>query len=164
MIRTEAVPTSWFCSNDPPRASWSLRRVAWFARRLGAELLVAAVVTHGRELDELDQVNLRTAQEGVQRVTADLSEQGIPAAGEVRLARYGDQAQAASDVADRLDADLVIVLVRRGSWFGLFPGSTVAHQLMRQHRRPVLVIPDHVPQRSWRALLLSLVGVGAAPE
>lgn len=146
----------------PVPAPWSLRQVAWFARRLGAQVLVATVVTHGRGLDDLDEFNLRVAQEGVQQVTADLASLGIRASGEVRLAQYGDQGLAASDLADGLDADLVIVLARRGSWFGLFPGSLLAHQLMRQRRRPVLVIADHEPRRSWTALLLGLVGAGAA--
>lgn len=145
----------------PAPAPWSLRRVAWLARRLGAELLVAAIVTYGRALDDLDEFHLRMAQESVQQVTAQLAELGVRATGEVRLARYGDQALAASDLADRLDADLVVVLARRGSWFGVLPGSPLAHQLMRRRRRPVLVIPDHEQHRSWGALLLGLVGVGA---
>jgi nucleotide-binding universal stress UspA family protein len=93
-------------------------------------------------------------------VTSSLVEQGVPATGEVSLAQYGDQARVASDLADHLDADLVIVLARRGSWFGMFPGSPLAHQLMRQHRRPVLVIPDHERRRNW----ISVLGGPARPD
>lgn len=148
----------------PAPAPWSLRQVAWFGRRLGAELLVGAVVTHGRGLDELDTVHLHLAQESVQRVTADLAGQGLPASGEVRLAHYGEGALAASDLADRVDADVVIVLARRGSWFGVLPGSPLAHQLMRRRRRPILVIADHERRATWSTVLLGLIGVGVPGE
>jgi hypothetical protein len=71
----------------------------------------------------------------------------------VSLAAYGDQALVASGVADRLDADLVVVVARRGAWFGVFPGSPLAHKLMRKRRRPVLVVPDYERGRSWHEVL-----------
>jgi nucleotide-binding universal stress UspA family protein len=145
----------------PEPSPWALRHLAWFARRMGAKLLVAAVVTHGRELDELDRVNLEAAENGVRDVTGWLVEQGVAADGHVALAQYGQRAVAASDLADRADADVVIVLARRASWFGVLPGSPLAHQLMRRTRRPVLVIPDRSYQESWRRFLLGLVGMDA---
>jgi nucleotide-binding universal stress UspA family protein len=141
----------------PSPTPWSLRQLAWFARRLQAELLIATVVTYDRSLDDYDQVKVRIAKQDVQKVTARLVEQGARATGEVRLVRCGDQALSASDLADGLDADLVIVLARRGSWFGLFPGSPLAHQLMRRRRRPVLVIPDHERRGSRLSFFLELV-------
>lgn len=143
----------------PKPRLWSLRQVAGLARRLGAELLIAALVTYDRGFDELDQIKLRIARDGVQDATERLLQQGVQAAGVVRLVGDGDQALSASDLADHMDANLVVVLARRGSWFRLFPGSALAHQLMRRGRRPVLVIPDHDRQGSWRTVLLGLVGV-----
>lgn len=137
--------------------SWSLRQVAGFARRLRAEVLIAAVVTYDGRFDDLDRHKLRMVQDGVQRATARLVEQGARAARLVRVVGYGDQALSVSDLADHLDADLVIVLARRGSWFHLFPGSLLAHQLMRRGRRPVLVIPDHERWGSWFGMLRKLV-------
>lgn len=147
----------------PHPASWTLRQVAWFARRLRAELLVAAVVTYDRGLDELDRLKFRLAKEDVEEVTARLLEQGAAATGEVRLAPHGDQALSTSDLADGLDADLVIVLAGRASRLGLFPASPLARDLMRRGRRPVLLIPDAGPSRRWYGELLSLVQVHAPP-
>jgi nucleotide-binding universal stress UspA family protein len=148
----------------PSPASSSLRQVTWFARGLGAELLVTAVVTHGRSLDDLDEFNVETAENCVQEVAAWLVEEGVRATGRVTLALHGEQALAVSDLADGLHADLVIVLARRGSWFGVFPGSVLAHQLMRRRRRPVLVIPDQVYEPGWRQFLLKLVGMDGPQE
>lgn len=147
----------------PKPAPWSIRQVAWFATRLGSDLLIASVVAYDRGLDELDLINLRMAKADLREVTTRLVEHGVRARGEVCLARRGDQALSVSDLAEHLDADLVIVLTRRGSWFGVFPGSLLAHHLMRLRRRPVLVIADHEPARSWSSLLLGLVRVHA-PE
>lgn len=148
----------------PDPAPWSLRQVARLAGRLSAELLVTAVFPHHGSLDEVDRVNLRIVRDGVRCVTSSLLEQDVQASGEVSLAHYGDQASVASDIADRLDADLVIVLARHGSWFGVLPGSPLAHDLMRRHRRPVLVIPDHERRRSWYSLLGGPVRHDALPD
>lgn len=145
----------------PAPASWSLQQVAWLAQRLGAELLITAVVTYGRALDDLDEVNIETAEDRVQEVAAWLVEEGVRATGQVTLARYGDQALAVSDLADGVHADLLVVLARRGSWFGVFPGSALAHRLMRRRRRPVLVIPDQTNEPGWLQVLLRLVGLEA---
>lgn len=145
----------------PIPGSWSLRQLSSFARRWGAHLLIATVVTYDHTLNDFDRVRFLMAKKDVADVTARLVEQGIGAAGEVRLAAHGDEVSAASDLADRLDADLVIVLARRGSWFGLFPGSALAHRLMRQGRRPVLVIPDHGRRRRRLRVLVGLVRVRA---
>lgn len=144
----------------PDPAPWSLRQVARLAQRIRAQVLVTAVFPHQGSLDGVDRMNLRSVKEGLRDVTASLVERGVQATGEVSLALYGDQALVASDRADRLDADLVIVLARHGSWFGMFPGSPLAHQLMRRHRRPVLVIPDHERRRSW----LSVLGGPVRPD
>ncbi len=144
----------------PDPAPWSVRQVTRLAQRIRAELLITAVFPHQGSLDHVDRANLRSVREGVREVTSSLVEQGVRATGEVRLAPYGDQALVASDRADHLDADLVIVLARHGSWFGMFPGSSVAHHLMRKHRRPVLVIPDHERRRSW----LSILGGPVRPD
>lgn len=144
-------------------ASWSLRQLTWFATRLGAELLIAAVVTQDHALDPLDLYNVRIARRGIREVIERLVEQGVRATGEVSLARHGEEALVASDVADSLDADLVIVLARRGTRFGLLPGSPLAHQLMRRRRRPVLVIADHERRGTWTSVLWELVRVHA-PE
>lgn len=133
----------------PDPAAWSVGQVARFARRLEAEVLIAAIFAHSGSLDDLDRANLRMLTNGVREVRSTLVQQGVQATAEVTLARYGDQALVASDLADRLDADLVIVLARRGSWFGVFPGSPLAHDLIRGRRRPVLVIPDHERRRAW---------------
>jgi nucleotide-binding universal stress UspA family protein len=148
----------------PDPSPWSLRQVAGLARRLGAELLVAAVAIYDHRLDELDRVNLQIARDGVRGATSRLVGLGARAAGMVRLAAYGDQALSASDLADQLDADLVIVLARHRSRFRLFPGSPLAHQLMRRGRRPVVVIPDHEQRRGWGGLLRDLVRAQAAEE
>lgn len=147
----------------PHPAPWTLRQVAWFARRLGAELLVAAVVTYDHRLDELDRLNFRIAKEDVEDATARLVEQGALATGEVCLVPYGDQVLSASDLADRIDADLVIVVADRGSRLGLVPASPLARKLMRRRRRLVLVIPDADPSQSWHRRLLSLVQLHAPP-
>jgi len=144
-------------------APWTLRHLVWLARRLDARLLVAAVVTQSRRADDLDQANLEIARDGVEKVTTLLVEQGVRATGQVKSAPYGEQAQAACDLVESLSADLVIVLARRGSWLGVFPGSVLAHRLMRRSRRPVLVIPDRVYQRTWRDVLLGLVGMQGTP-
>jgi nucleotide-binding universal stress UspA family protein len=146
----------------PDPAGWSIRQLARLARRLGADLLVAAVVTYDRSFDDLDRLKLEIAQDGVQRATARLVEEGVRAAPAVRLVGPGDQVLSVSDLADHLDADLVIVLARRGSWFRLFPGSPMAHQLMRLGRRPVLVIPDRERRGSWPGVLLELVRIPAS--
>lgn len=145
----------------PAPSPWSLRHLSWFVRRLGAELLVAAVVTHGRTVDALDEAHLEAAEAGVHEVTAWLVEQGVVADGQVAFAQHGERARAASALADRVDADLVIVLARRDTWFGVFPGSLLAHQLMRQSPRPVLVITDQVNSRSRLRALLGLMGIDA---
>jgi nucleotide-binding universal stress UspA family protein len=141
----------------PNPGPWSLRKVAWVARRLGAEVLIGAIVTYDRSLNDFDGFKVGMAQEDVQDVTARLVEQGVRATAEVRLTPHGDQGRSASDLADGLDPDLVIVLARRGSCFRLFPGSPVAHHLMRQGRWPILVIADHAPRGSWRSALLGEV-------
>ncbi len=97
----------------------------------------------------------------MQEVAAWLVEEGLRATAQITLAQQGDQAVAVSELADSLHAELVIVLARRGSWFGVFPGSALAHQLMRARGRPVLVIPDQVCEPSWRQVLLKLAGLQA---
>lgn len=99
----------------PRPAPWALRQLAWFARRLRAELLIATVVAYDRGPDDFDRVKAGIAKEDVERVAVRLIEQGISATAEVRMVPRGDQARAAADLADRLDADLVIVLARRAS-------------------------------------------------
>lgn len=147
----------------PNPAPWSLRQVAALARRLGADLLVASIATYDRRFDDLDRLRLQIAEDGVQEATARLIERGARAVAVVRLAADGDQALSASDLADHLDADLVVVLARRGSRLRLFHGSSLAHQLMRQGRRPLLVIPDHERRESWSSVVLELVRA-RAPE
>ena len=146
----------------PSPASWPLRQVTRLALRLRAELLVVAIVTYGRGLDELDQVNLRIAREGVQEVSARLVGQGVLAAGKVTLARHGEHAAVACDLADRFDPDLLVVLARHGAWFRVFPGSSLAHHLMRRQHRPVVVIPDREARLGLRGVVRYLVGADAA--
>jgi hypothetical protein len=86
----------------PDPAPGSVGQVARFARRLEAEVLVAAVFAHSGSFDDLDRASLRTLTNGVREVRSSLAEQGVRATAEVTLARYGDQALVASDLADRL--------------------------------------------------------------
>lgn len=114
-------------------------------RRLGAEMLVVAPVKYRPPRDELVAARVSSMERVVSWTAERLVDQGVDAAGTVLVAPGGLGSAAVDDFADQHEADLVAVASRRGSWLGLFPGSGMAHHLMREGRRPVLVIPDHRP-------------------
>ncbi len=123
---------------------------AWLGRRLGAEMVVAAVVEYPPPRDELVGAWVASARRVVAATAARLMAQGVTAHGTVMLAREGDGPATIDDLAQREEAELVAVTARRRAWFWVSPGSAVARYLTRAGRTPVLVIPDQRPGPSMR--------------
>ena len=124
------------------RATYS---AAWLGRRLGAELLVVAMVEYLPPRDELVEAWVASARRVVRATAGCLVRHGVAARGVVIVAKEGEGPALVDDLAEQHEAELVAVTSRRRSRLGVFPGSAVARYLTRAGRTPVLVIPDHRP-------------------
>lgn len=130
-------------SSEPgARAIYS---AAWLGRRLGAEMLVVAVVEYLPPRDELVAAWVASARRAASATAARLVRKGIAARGVVVAAQQGEGPPTVDDLAEQQEAELVAVTSRRRSWFWVSSGSAVARYLTRAGRTPVLVIPDHGP-------------------
>ena len=87
----------------------------------------------------LDQEHDREAIELADRYVADLAEAGIKARVELRSAQYGGVARILTNLAEDLDAGLIVMGSHgRGDLTALLLGS-IAHKVLHLSRRPVLI-------------------------
>lgn len=125
-----------------PRAMHS---ATWLGRRLGAQMLVVSAVEYPPPRDEWVDALVTAARGAVSATTGRLVREAVKAEGVVVAVPNGQGPAAIDDLADAHEAELVAVASARRSWFRVFPGSVMGHQLTRTGHRPVLVIPDHRP-------------------
>ena len=114
--------------------------VADLAKKSGGHVTVLHVREHGvSRFTEWERETAEDAQTLVEGVTRELQAGDVGASFEIRRALAGRAAREICDVADELDADL-IVLGSRGltDLEGLVVGS-VAHKVLHLTTRPVLV-------------------------
>ena len=128
------------------------RSAAWLGRRLGAEMLVVAVVEYAPPRDELVAAWAASARRVVSATVGRLVRLGIAARGVVIVAREGDGPATVDNLAEQHETELVAVTARRRPWFWPSAGPAVARYLTRAGRTPVLVIPDHRPA-AWMRFL-----------
>jgi nucleotide-binding universal stress UspA family protein len=103
-----------------------------YARRDGAQLVVAHARTHARETAIEDTLNARVEQ---------LSQSGIETSRVIRDTLFGDEAQTIADIAKDAEADLIVIASRgRGPFTGAVLGSTT-QRLLPLAGCPVLVVP-----------------------
>jgi len=77
----------------------------------------------------------------VRDVVTDLKSAGISAEGEIREARFGHIAGNILEAADEHDARIVVIGSGSRADLPHVPFGSVAHRLLHQARRPVLVVP-----------------------
>ena len=114
--------------------------VADLAKKSGGHVTVLHVREHGvSKFTEWERETADDAQSVVEGVDRELQAAGVESSFEIRRALAGRAAREICDVADELDADL-IVMGSRGvtDLEGLVVGS-VAHKVLHLTTRPVLV-------------------------
>jgi nucleotide-binding universal stress UspA family protein len=122
-------------------------RAVELAKRLATATSDEVVVAHVTELlparfqaypgldSELDQETIRLAERDV----AALEEAGVKARTELRSAQYGGIARVLTNLAEDLDAGLIVMGSHgRGDLTALLLGS-VAHKVVHLSKRPVLI-------------------------
>lgn len=130
-------------STEPgARAMYS---ASWLGRRLGAEMLVVAVVEYRPPHDEWVDALMEAAGRAVSATTVRLVRESVQARGAVVAVPCGRAPATIDDLADQHEVELVAVTSPRRSWFRVFGGSALGRHLARTGHRPVLVIPDHRP-------------------
>jgi nucleotide-binding universal stress UspA family protein len=103
-----------------------------YARRDGAQLVVAHARTHARETAIEDTLNARVEQ---------LSQSDIETSMVIRDTLFGDEAQTIADIAKDAEAGLIVIASRgRGPFTGAMLGSTT-QRLLPLAGCPVLVVP-----------------------
>lgn len=123
----------------------AMHSATWLGRRLGAEILVVAAVEYPPPRDELVDARVAAARQVVSATTRRLRREAVRAEGIVVAVRDGLGPATIDNLADGREAELVAVASPRRSWFRVFPGSALGHQLTRTAHRPVLIIPDQRP-------------------
>jgi nucleotide-binding universal stress UspA family protein len=117
------------------------------ARRLATATSDEVVVTHVTELlparfqtfPGVDSMLDQEAVEFTKGYVAELEEAGIKARSELRSSQYGGIARVLTDVAEDLDAGLIVMGSHgRGDLTALLLGS-VAHKVLHFGKRPVLI-------------------------
>jgi nucleotide-binding universal stress UspA family protein len=83
------------------------------------------------------------AEDILPRVVALLGESGVPAEWRICETSSGNAARAILDVADQLDAHVIVLGSNRRTDVPLMPLGSVSHKLLHMARRPVLVVPHH---------------------
>ena len=122
-------------------------RAVELAKRLAAMSSDQVVVTHVTELlparfqtfPGVDTMLDQEAIEFTKGYVAKLEAAGVKARAELRSVQYGGAARVLADVAEELDAGLVVMGSHgRGDLTALLLGS-VAHKVLHLSRRPVLI-------------------------
>lgn len=124
-----------------PSADAAIARAIDEVRRSGGELHLVSVLLAPSEAEALAYpAKQRSAEEDLDRYAKGLRDSGLTVEGHVAfMARRAGEA--ITEVAERVDADLVVIGLRRRSRVGKFIlGSTAQDVLMTAHC-PVLAVP-----------------------
>lgn len=113
------------------------------ARNGGAELVLAHIdeQTVGKGGGSLNAAD-RDLQIALEERAEELTGEGVETSFQVRSVTLGGPAHALADVADEVDADLIIAGTRgHSSVSGLILGS-VAQRLLQVAHQPVMIVPE----------------------
>lgn len=131
--------------DQTPGSQRALERAATLAKALGSRLVVTSVaplmVSIGRSAGPIDPTD--TPEDHVKELAAAreyLDGQGVQA--EYQRA-IGEPADAIVQLADQVDADLIVVGTREPSLIQRLTGQSVSHAVSHQTHRDVLIV--HVP-------------------
>ena len=116
------------------------------ARKYGAKLVIAHVDERIAAKGDMPPVHPNEAaiREEIKRKAKALSADGIDASVEFATIALGGPGKAIAEIADGVDADLIVAGTRgHSSLAGLVVGS-VTHRLLHIAKRPVLAVPANV--------------------
>lgn len=126
--------------------SYESRRATQLAALLARQAEADVVVVHFREVGHGRQqvFAIETVEEAtrlLKEAVDTLRDAGVPARVEQGIVPVGSRAAHIQELADRIDADLIVMGTRGLGMVGaLFMGS-VSHQVIRGIRHPVLLVP-----------------------
>jgi nucleotide-binding universal stress UspA family protein len=132
--------------DDTPGSRRALERAAMLARALGAKLVVTSVtpvmISAGRSAGPIDPADRPEKHaEELEQARAYLEGQGLEA--DYRQA-IGEPADAIVELADQVDADMIVIGTREPNLIQRLTGQSVSEAVSHHTHRDVLIVhPPH---------------------
>ncbi len=141
------------------RGDWALAPVADFARRVGAELILAHIVHVPDVVEEPPSPELHEAVERLVTLNREAAERHLAEAQRrfgspdllirTRIAVSSRVPEALADLAETERADLVVLSAHGASMSTRCPYGAVALQVLTEARRPLLIAQDAPLRAPW---------------